>query len=115
MIMSEIENKKNGSTAFGLAIASFVTAWFIPLVGVILGWISLRMGKKAGITNHKWWAITGIVVNAIGTLLLTLLIVAGVALFAEYAPEIQACIDNSASDAQAEACLEGIFPKEWTE
>jgi hypothetical protein len=65
-------------TTNGLAIASFVTALTcIPVVGVVLGVVGLRQIRRRP-QRGRGLAVTGLVLNSLGTALLAVIVVLGV-------------------------------------
>lgn len=89
--MTNIVDERGARTALGLGVGAFIAAWLIPFAGIILGAISLNIGKRANASDHKTWAILGIVINAVGTVLLMLLVAGGIAAFIFLQPELEAC------------------------
>jgi uncharacterized membrane protein len=90
-IMTGIVDERGARTAMGLAISSFITAWFLPFVGIVLGIISLRIGKKAGAEDNKVWAIMGIVINSLVALVAVILTVVSTIIVIKYAPDLEQC------------------------
>ncbi|MDQ4503732.1 DUF4190 domain-containing protein [Sinomonas sp. ASV322] len=57
-----------------LAIVSLIGAFFIPIVGVITGFIALGQIKRTG-ENGRGLAIAGIIIGIAGTVLWSLVVV----------------------------------------
>lgn len=88
--------------AYNYGIASFITSWFFGLVGIILGLISLSTAKKTGETEHKPWAIGGLVVGGFQIVMSSLLLIG---LLIPTLNGIQAAVDANASDKAKQACV----------
>ncbi len=63
--------KDNTTTAFVCSIVGFLCCTYVAIPGLILSIISLRDMKEGKISSEKkWMAITGIVLSALGIILL---------------------------------------------
>ena len=81
------QNSKAGS---GLAIASFVTslalifltAGFLSFIGAILGHVSLSKLKKAGSTQNRGLAVSGVIIGWVSTAIAWIFLIGFIALIA---------------------------------
>ncbi len=74
----EAEIKSVEGQGNGLAIASLISSFFVPFLGIILGFISKSKSKKSGFKTNKLATagiIIGFIFTAIGLAITTLLIV----------------------------------------
>ena len=62
----------------GLAITAFALAWLVPLVGFILGWVSVASAHRAG-RRASGLAVAALVVGGIATVIITVVVIVAVA------------------------------------
>ncbi len=70
-ITTQAKNNVNAKTS-GLAIASLILAFFMPLLGLILGIIALALIKKSG-EKGRGLAIAGVVISSVTILLVVIM------------------------------------------
>ena len=61
----------------GLAVVSFVLAWFFPIIGLILGIVSVNAAHQAG-RKASGLAVAAIVLGGIATFMIVVLVAAAV-------------------------------------
>lgn len=91
--MTEVTAPAGVNPGKGLGIAAFIFAFFIQLVGLILGIVAVVKSRKAGFKNPLgvWAIILSIVFGVIGAIIIGGLIAGALALTsacAEYGPGI---------------------------
>jgi ABC-type Fe3+ transport system permease subunit len=59
----------------GLAITAFILAWFMPLLGFILGCVSIGSAHRDG-RNASGLAIAGAVIGGLATVIIVIVIIA---------------------------------------
>lgn len=58
----------------GLAITSFVLAFFVPLIGLILGWVSIVSAHRDG-RRASGLAVAGTVIGAVATAVVLVIVI----------------------------------------
>jgi hypothetical protein len=58
----------------GLAITSFVLAFFVPLIGLILGWVSIATAHRDG-RRASGLAVAGTIIGAVATVAVLIVVI----------------------------------------
>ncbi len=59
----------------GLAVTSFVLAFFLPLIGFILGWVSIAAAHRDG-RRASGLAVAGMVIGGLATVVIVIAVIA---------------------------------------
>lgn len=80
--VQEVQNKPSN----GMAIAGFITSFFISILGLIFSIIGLNKSKQTG--TGKGLSIAGIIISSISIIATILIIIIGIVYFNEITEEV---------------------------